>query len=542
MDKVQIIPQVEINSPVPDQENNIKDLKRLVENNNDETTENYEEFHHGIKCQKDDVVRKVQKSPAKNVTIQENAIVATTAHEIIRETKHHVGDTVLTTRPFAFVINASHRSIVCEYCWSTMVGGGLTWCQECGLVRYCGEVCRMKGWEEHRMECCFIGQEGAGGRVLNDQLRLVARIWLNLKIGRGQDGEQCGEYRMTWGQLEDHKEEIMKEKEELITSQYNLLGAVMKKEDMPDKETFISIYGKMLVNSLSLRSDRSFSPEPFGTGLYLLGAMFDHSCEPNCSIWFSGREIDVIATKDIPIGNITKNAFISYVNIMDDTQTRNENLQSDWYFTCKCRLCTDSKLEVMKRCIRCSRCGEDRAVDVFEWDLPPPCKSCKRSSVVEDQMQLEKYKKHYELLTQKGGIQMSDMSYDYLSAWCAKEMDTVFGKGDILYIQTVHYVHNICMTNRLWPAAAVYGGIALTAFRQYYGEHSREYAGLLVSLGEAYGKEGLLSKCGSCFKTAEKIYRVVPGECHPFYTDVFMPLYKKYVTIASAVMEFGRFV
>ena len=84
MDKVQIIPQVEINSPVPDQENNIKDLKRLVENNNDETTENYEEFHHGIKCQKDDVVRKVQKSPAKNVTIQENAILANTAHEIIR--------------------------------------------------------------------------------------------------------------------------------------------------------------------------------------------------------------------------------------------------------------------------------------------------------------------------------------------------------------------------------------------------------------------------------------------------------------------------
>ena len=44
-------------------------------------------------------------------------------------------------------------------------------------------------------------------------------------------------------------------------------------------------------------------------------------------------------------------------------------------------------------------------------------------------MQLEKYKKHYLLLTQKGGLNMSEMSYDYLSAWCAKEMDTVFGKG-----------------------------------------------------------------------------------------------------------------
>ena len=36
------------------------------------------------------------------------------------------------------------RSAGCEFCWCPMVGGGLTWCQECGLVRYCGEVCRMK--------------------------------------------------------------------------------------------------------------------------------------------------------------------------------------------------------------------------------------------------------------------------------------------------------------------------------------------------------------------------------------------------------------
>ena len=29
----------------------------------------------------------------------------------------------------------------------------------------------MRGWEEHRRECEVIGQEGAGGRVLNDILR-----------------------------------------------------------------------------------------------------------------------------------------------------------------------------------------------------------------------------------------------------------------------------------------------------------------------------------------------------------------------------------
>jgi len=528
----------------PDQENNIKE--KIVQNNNDCSVEDLEMMS---RMDKELIIEEeIRRQNLKMVRIvedrepQEKIVHGIQNFEVTRETKYQPGDSILKTKPFAFVINASHRSIVCEYCWGSMVGGGLTWCHECGLVRYCGEVCRMKGWDEHKMECSFIGQEGAGGRVLNDELRLVARLWLNIRmLLRDKMKEESGEYSMSWDQLEEHREEILAEKQELIDSQFNLLGAVMKKEDMPDKDTFISIYCKMLINCINLRSDRSFSPEPFGVAVYLLGSMFDHSCQPNCSFWFSGREISVKAIRNIPVGNLTKNAFISYINIMDDTKTRNESLQKNWFFTCKCPLCTEKDIERNKRCMRCSRCGEDRALDTEEWDLPPPCKHCKRSSVVEDQMQLEKYKKHYHLLTQKGGIKMSDMSYDYLSAWCAKEMDQVFGKGDILYIQTVHYVHTICMTNRLWPAAAVYGGIAVPAFRKYYGEYSREYAGLLVSLGEAYGKEGILGKCGSCFKTAERIYRVVPGEHHPFYTDVFMPLFNKYVTIASAVLEFSKY-
>ena len=68
--------------------------------------------------------------------------------------------------------------------------------------------------------------------------------------------EESGEYSMSWDQLEEHREEILAEKQELIDSQFNLLGAVMKKEDMPDKDTFISIYCKMLINCINLRSDR----------------------------------------------------------------------------------------------------------------------------------------------------------------------------------------------------------------------------------------------------------------------------------------------
>ena len=51
---------------------------------------------------------------------------------------------------------------------------------------------------------------------------------------------------------------------------------------------------------------------------------------------------------------------------------------------------------------------------------------------------------------------------------------------DILYIKTVHYVHSLCMNNKLWAAAVVYGQIALPAFRKYYGCSSRQLAALLV--------------------------------------------------------------
>ena len=139
-----------------------------------------------------------------------------------------------------------------------MDGGGVAWCDECGLVRYCGEVCKMKGWENHKVECTMIGQEGAGGRVLNDKLRLVTRIWLKIRSGGSiSENSENGEGpRRSWDELMDHAEEILKEKEELLDSQYNLLGAVLKKDIMPDRKTFVSIYGKMLINSFSLRSDR----------------------------------------------------------------------------------------------------------------------------------------------------------------------------------------------------------------------------------------------------------------------------------------------
>ena len=124
------------------------------------------------------------------------------------------------------------------------------------MARYCGDECKLAGEEEHEEECGAMGKVGAGRMMMSEQLRLVARIWLKIRKKDANTMEQDGTISKSWADLMDHKEELMNDSEELLLAQYNALGAVMKKADMPPMETFVEIYGKILTNSFSLRSDR----------------------------------------------------------------------------------------------------------------------------------------------------------------------------------------------------------------------------------------------------------------------------------------------
>jgi len=426
-------------------------------------------------------------------------------------------------------------------------------CDGCAMERYCGEDCKVAGEEEHEEDCRVLGKLGTHAMVLSDQLRLVAKIWLKIRKSGHEFSEKNEITSKSWGDLMDHAEELMKDSEELLLAHYNALAAVIKKADMPPMEVFVEIYGRILTNSFSLRSDRKItvdslhnllyhtqffrrikgysSPEPFGTGIYLLASIFDHSCTPNCTVVFKGRELVVMATEDIPAGDITSVAFISYLNTMDDIKTRQLQQKAIWYFSCHCSLCQDTRMDQEKHSIKCGKCEKGRPVDTIKWKLYGPCTNCCYRKEKEDKEQVTRYKKLYTIITdyEPGGEGSSEMSYDDLCEWCAGEMEDVFSSRDILYVQTVHYVHTACMASRRWSAAATYGEIALTAFRRYYGHKTGVVAALLVRLGEAYGETGDVEKACEHFQEADSIYTVIPGVKHPFYKEDFRPLYGKYV-------------
>ena len=95
------------------------------------------------------------------------------------------------------------------------------------------------------------------------------------------------------------------------------------------------------------------------------------------------------------------------------------------------------------------------------------CKyGAKKQEVEEDEKQLTRYRELYAILTEPGSDdQTSQMPYDELSEWCAGEMEPVFSDRDVLYVQTLHYVHTLAMQNKRWEAAVTYGETILPAFR-----------------------------------------------------------------------------
>ena len=101
-----------------------------------------------------------------------------------------------------------------------------------------------------------MAQLGTARMGLNDQLRLLVRIWLKIRREGVDKVEEEGVMSKCWDTLVDHATELMDASKEVLIAQYNELGAVLKKVDMPSMDTFVNIYGKILVNAFSLRSDR----------------------------------------------------------------------------------------------------------------------------------------------------------------------------------------------------------------------------------------------------------------------------------------------
>lgn len=82
------------------------------------------------------------------------------------------------------------------------------------------------------------------------------KIWLKIRNMKDDFIEEQEKLSNSWNNLMSHYEDLVCDSKDLLAAQYKILEAHINRKDLPSMEEFITIYGKILTNSFSLRSDR----------------------------------------------------------------------------------------------------------------------------------------------------------------------------------------------------------------------------------------------------------------------------------------------
>ena len=86
--------------------------------------------------------------------------------------------------------------------------------------------------------------------------------------------------------------------------------------------------------------DEECTPQAIGCGLYLVGDMVNHSCEPNCEWEHDGSVLEMKSSKHIAEG---EEITISYVPGDMPSLKRQRRLEQSYGFACSCTSCANSQ-------------------------------------------------------------------------------------------------------------------------------------------------------------------------------------------------------
>lgn len=145
----------------------------------------------------------------------------------------------------------------------------------------------------------------------------------------------------------------------------------------------------MAVNSFNILDGEMNS---IGTGIYLAASILDHNCEPNAVAVFEGRTLSIRSIGGMSNVNWDK-IFISYIDVMDATETRRQSLKKNYYFWCACRKCVSHAIEEqIMTAAQCPNCQDQYYVD----ERMDGCGGCSKCNVIASSKFVNEYRECME--------------------------------------------------------------------------------------------------------------------------------------------------
>lgn len=220
-------------------------------------------------------------------------------------------------------------------------------CKLCKLVHYCSLACKKFDEFLHTQECkSLIVFQKNFGMIAHDKIRLVSRIMWERKR---KDAKWWNSIQSLLTHREDTRQDF-----DYLTKVTNLSHYVTAVDYSQEVETqlencptfafddFDELLGRVLFASFKSGSMN----EGTSSILSVTAAMMNHSCVSNTIVVFphglaAKKCFHVVAVKDVKAG---EELTYAYSDSSRKYASRQEQLQRNFFFTCKCPLCTQTEL------------------------------------------------------------------------------------------------------------------------------------------------------------------------------------------------------
>ncbi|KAI9285148.1 hypothetical protein BC943DRAFT_324588 [Umbelopsis sp. AD052] len=248
------------------------------------------------------------------------------------------GQTLIREQPYGAVIDDANLTKYCTACFKPSEQP-LSRCSSCKFLHYCSRQCQISDWKQyHSIECPSYTKIGK-------RIPAAVRCITRMLIRRANDPISFKTVeRLTVGK-DAVPEKIKMKYAQLIMAVRQILPAKM----MPSASDTMELICRFTVNSMSVLG---FDYAGVGVGLFTNVCRLNHSCWPNCAITFEGKTA-VLRT----IGHVeeSEELCISYIDVMEPYETRQERLSEQYYFKCQCTLCVLTKNMDIRSALRCLR-------------------------------------------------------------------------------------------------------------------------------------------------------------------------------------------
>uniref|UniRef100_A0A1X7U1G6 MYND-type domain-containing protein n=1 Tax=Amphimedon queenslandica TaxID=400682 RepID=A0A1X7U1G6_AMPQE len=240
------------------------------------------------------------------------------------------GTDVIVGDPLAHVISSHEREMYCHHCLKKE--RSLKKCGQCKFVWYCSRACQREDWLYHKVECAGISRISPS--IPTDTVRLIVRLLVRRSNGTSTVTSLPKGAQWDMDILTTHAPRYNEELKQSIGEQ--VFGAKLLMSDSKEynPEVAFSIACKMISNSFSILD---WEMNSIGSGVYILPALLNHSCDPNVIALFEGPKMRLRTTKKI---FENEQLFVSYTDLLETRERRQRHLQKYYLFSCNCPRCS----------------------------------------------------------------------------------------------------------------------------------------------------------------------------------------------------------